>query len=171
MTVTRSKFSERQAGRAVAVDVLALSPQARRDILTAPAGQAALVVQNTTKYLSIPIAITCRVINAYLNFVTAPAASGGTATIQIDHVAVDGSTTTNIVASVTILSGFTAKIPVALTLAATNPSSCAAGGSFLVTVVTSNHTVGTADAGACVSLGVEAVEDTVINDTNAAVAG
>ena len=107
-----------------------------------------------------------KILSAYVNFVTLPACAGGTSTLAIDRIATDGSTATNIVAAADILSGYTAKVPVAQTLAATNPTAITAGQSILVTVTTSNNAVGTADVGASVTLWCEAVEDDVITDTN-----
>lgn len=89
-----------------------------------------------------------------------PACSGGTATIQIDAVAADGTTTVNIVAAVTLLSGITTKVPLALTLAATNPATLAVGSSILVTVVTSNNSVGAAGVGGTLKFHVEQLPDT-----------
>lgn len=169
MSRVRSKFSKRQAGQAVAVDVLALSPQARTFLVVLNASPAApWVVQNTTKTLSFtsPTTSGFKILAAYQNFVTAPVVSGGTSTLAVDRVAVDGSTATVIVTAATILSGYTAKIPVALTLAATNPAAITAGQSVLVSIVTSDHTVGTADTGASITFLCENVEDDVITDTN-----
>lgn len=167
MAVTRNKFSSRQAGPGVAVDVLALSPQARRRQIDLNAGQAALVVQNTSKYLTTTATYDMVIKGAYYNCVTAPAVSGGTATLKIERIATDGSTATEVVASVTLLSGITGDVAEALTLAATNPTEITAGQTIKVTVATSNHSVGTADAGSCISLLVEPVEDSVISDTDA----
>ncbi len=169
MAVTRAKASTHLLGGNVAVDVLGMSPQARAQTLTSPVNPHPIVVQNTTQTFAIPVTHNCKVLNGYVMFTTVPAVSGGTSTVQVDYVASDGSTTTNIVAAQTIL-GLTNKVPSAFTIAATNPTSCAAGGSFLFTVATSNNTVGTADVGGQVALGIERVEDAIISDTNTAVA-
>lgn len=168
MARIRSKFSKRQAGQAVAVDVLALSPQARQRTIVLSA-TAPLVVQNASKYLSATCPFTSgfKVVDAWVNFVTLPVCSGGTSTLAIDKVATDGSTTTSIVAAADILSGYTAKVPKQQTLAAT--VTLTAGQSILVTVATSNNTVGTADVGASVTLVVEPIEDDPISDSNTSV--
>lgn len=166
----RSHFSRRQAGERVAVDVLALSPQARRFEVVLNASPAApICVTNSTQYLTFTATRSLRVISAYVNFVVVPVVSGGTGTLAIDKVATDGSTTVSMVAAADILSGYTAKIPVAQTLAATNPTSITVGESIMVSVVISNNAVGTPDKGASITLLCEPVEDTVINDTNTAV--
>lgn len=167
MSRIRSKFSARQAGQAVAVDVLALSPQARVFPIVLPAS-APLVVQNVSKYISLSSGLTSgfKVLSAYVNFTTLPAASGGTSTLKIEKINTAGDTAVEIVAAADILSGYTAKVPKAQTIATTNPTAITAGESILVTVTTSNHTVGTADVGASVTLWCEAVEDSVITDTN-----
>ena len=168
----RTKFSERQAGERVAVNVLALSPQARRSHIVLNVSPAApLVVINSTQKLTFTSASTSgfKIIAVYVNFVAAPAVSGGTSTLGISRIAVDGSTATVIVTAATILAGYTARTPVVQTLAASNPTAITAGESVEVAIVTSNNTVGTADTGASVTFLVEAVEDAVINDTNATI--
>lgn len=170
MARIRNKFSKRQAGYGVAVDVLALSPQARTFPIVLNA-TAPLVVQATSKYVTMASGLTSgfKIISAYVNFVTLPVCSGGTSTLAIDKIATDGSTATNIVAAADILSGYTAKVPKVQTIAATNPSAILAGESVMVTVTTSNNAVGTADVGASITLWCEAVEDDVISDTNSTV--
>lgn len=171
-SITRTKFSVRQAGRAVCVDVPALSPQARSDTISYSSA-AALVVQNTTKYLTFPIASSSSngntgsgivVTGAMINFQTAPVVSGGTATIQIDSVTTGAGATTNIVAATTLL-GLTAQTPVQLTLATTNPAATVPTSLLLVTIVTSNNTVGTADVGFGLTIAYENVEDAIVQDT------
>ena len=169
MARNRSKFSQRQAGQAVAVDVLALSPQARTFPIVLNASPAApLVVTNSSQFLTAVSGLTSgfKINSIYVNFSVVPVVSGGTATLKVERIATDGSTATSIVAAADILSGYTANIPVAQTIAATNPSAITAGESVLVTVATSNNAVGTADKGASVTLWCEAVEDAVISDTN-----
>lgn len=169
MARTRSKFSNRQAGQGVAVDVLALSPQARRSYVVLNASPAApLCVQNTSQFLTFTSCSTAgfKIIAAYVNFTVVPVCAGGTSTLAIERIATDGSTATSIVAAADILAGYTAKIPVAQTIAATNPAAITAGESVLVTIATSNNVVGTADKGASVTLLIEQVEDAVISDTN-----
>jgi hypothetical protein len=156
----------------VAVDVLALSPQARTFPVVLNASPAApLVVQNTAKTLTFASGLTSgfKINSIYVNFEIVPVVSGGTSTLKVERIATDGSTATSVVAAADILSGYTAKIPVAQTLAAANPTAITAGESVMVTITTSNHSVGTADAGASVTLWCEAVEDSVISDTNATV--
>lgn len=111
--------------------------------------QVPTVVQATTRVFTLPITWPGRlsVRDVWLMFSTVPAVSGGTATIQIDSIAVDGTTAVVVVTAVTILSGFTNGIPVNLTLAATNPTSLAQGTSLKVSIITSNNSVGTADVG------------------------
>lgn len=170
MTVIRSKFSERQAGRAVCVDVLAHSPQSRARSHWVGMTSNLPVVQATTKYFVIPVLYDQIVQSISLVYKTVPVMSSGTATVQVDYVAVDGSTTTAIVAATSLLL-LTTLVPLALTLAATNPASCLSGGSWVFTVVTSNNTVGTADVGGGLTMRTEPVEATVISDTNATIAG
>lgn len=149
----------------IKADVGYLSPQARRQHVVLNA-TAPLVVQNVSKYMTMACGTTSgfKVIAAYVNFVTLPACAGGTSTLAIDKIATDGSTATNIVAAATVLSGYTAKVPLAQTLAATNPTAITVGESILVTVTTSNNVVGTADVGASVTLVIEPVEDTTISE-------
>lgn len=170
MARNRSKFSQRQAGQAVAVDVLALSPQARTFPIVLNASPAApLCVQNTSQFLTASCGLTSgfKINSIYVDFAVVPAVSGGTATLKVEKYNTAGDTATSIVAAADILSGYTAHIPVAQTLAATNPSAITAGESVVVTVATSNHSVGTPDKGASVTLWCEAVEDSVISDSNA----
>lgn len=166
MAVTRGRFSKHQQGRGVAVDVYALSPQARANRINLTSG-APLVVQASTKYLCYtePSTSGITVLGAYVTFAVAPVVSGGTSTLAITKYDTNGSTTTTIVTAATILSGYTAFIPVAQTLAATGIT-VTAGQSIVVTVTTSNNSVGTADVGAAVTLLVESVEDTIISDPN-----
>lgn len=163
-TVTRSKFSERQAGKNIAVDVLALSPQARSESFYLPATAVVPLTTSATKVAVIPVPTNVKVTGAQLSYTTIPVMASGTGTIQIDYVAVDGSTTTNIVAATSILL-LTAKIPLVLALATTNPAVCTGGGQLLITVVAST-TVNTADVGGGLTISFENVEDAVINDTN-----
>ena len=163
MSRIRSKFSQRQAGQATAVDVLALSPQARRYAvpLKLPAP-----VNGTLTYTSMSIPVSCKIVAAYMVYQVLPVISGGTMTMLLDTVAVNGSTTVNIVASLDVLSGFTAKVPVALTLAATNPTALTAGGSIQLTI-TSSANAPTADTGqGSLTLLLENIEDGVITDTD-----
>lgn len=144
-----------------------LSPQARRRHVVLNASPAApLCVQNTSQYLTFTSGTTSgfKIVAIYVNFVVAPVVSGGTATLAVDVVDTNGSTTTSVVAAADILSGYTAKIPVAQTLAATNPTAITAGQSVMVTVATSNNSVGTADKGASVTFVIEPVEDTTISE-------
>lgn len=169
MATVRNKFSKRQQGYHVAVDVLALSPQARTFPVVLNASPAApLVVQNTSKTLTFASGLTSgfKINSIYVNFEVVPVVSGGTSTLKVERIDTDGSTATSIVAAADILSGYSAKVPKAQTIAATNPAAITAGQSVMVTITTSNHAVGTADAGASVTLWCEAVEDSVISDTD-----
>lgn len=168
----RSRFSVRQAGRAVAVDVLALSPQARTFFSTIDPGSA-IVVQAQTKYftagvpvnnLSNPNSTTgVKLVGVSYTQQTAPAVAGGTATVQVDVVASDGSTTVNLVAATSLL-GLTSKVALQLAMAAT--PTIPTGSMILITVVTSNNSVGTADVGSSFTLGFEPVEDALITDSS-----
>lgn len=171
---TREPFSKRQAGRGVAVDGPALSPQARLQYLGAT-DMAGLLVTNSTQYWSFPVVQSSsdggtsaglRVVGMSVVFPSVvPACSGGTSTIQLDAVASDGSTTTNIVAATDLLTGFTTKIANKMTLAATNPATVPVGSYLVVSVITNNNAVGAAGLGGGFLIGVEQVEDTIINDT------
>lgn len=164
MAQNKSRASQRVFNDGTRVDVAALSPAARFDDWQVPLTATLPVVQATTKLLSIPVigyAIT--VLNAALVYTTIPVCAGGTATIQIDYVDVTGAVTTNIVAATSILA-LSAKVPLVLTLAATNPTSCAAGGQILFTVVTSNAVVGVADIGGGLTMGFQRVDPDPITD-------
>ena len=163
MPLNMAKASERVFNGTTRVDVAALSPSARTMGLHLQITLSNPVVQNTTKLISMPVTSALTVLSGYLSYVTVPAVAGGTATIQIDTVAADGTTTVNIVAATSIL-GLTNKVPLALTLAATNPASIAAGASFLITVVTSNNVVGTADIGGGLTIGFQRVDPNPITD-------
>lgn len=167
MPVTRSRFSVRQAGSRVAVDVKALSPQARRYEMTLTSS-GVMVVQNASRYMQAVVNSTAgvKVVGAYVTFAVVPAQSGGTATLSVRRCAVDGSTFTDIVTAATVLTGYTAFIPVVSTLAAANPSAITVGQSIVVTVTASNNAVGTNDSGCTVTLLLEPIEDTVISDTD-----
>ena len=144
MSITRERFSKRQAGRGIAVDVMAVSPQVRTDYFNF-SSIAAVVVQATTYYLTVPVPFSAtngnaaaagvRVTGAEVNFQTAPVSAAGTATIQIDRVATGGGTTTNIVAATNLLTR-TAQTPFKLTLAATNPAAIVPGDLIMVTIAT-----------------------------------
>lgn len=150
----------------VRVAVTDCSPTLRGDTMYVPLTNGGLaVVINTTKTLLIPVTGNALIVNTVtIGYVTVPAVSGGTATIQVDTVAADGSTTVNILAAVTLLTGLTNKVPLNLTLAATNPASIPAGASILITVVTSNNTVGTADVGGTLTIGYQGVDPNPITD-------
>lgn len=157
------KASERVFNATTRVDVAALSPQARTMAKTVALTSVLPVVQGTTKTLIIPVASALTVLGASIAYVTIPAVAGGTATLQIDTVAADGTTTVNIVAATSLLL-LTNKVPVALTLAATNPASIPAGASILLTVVTSNNVVGTADVGGGLTINFQRVDPNPITD-------
>ena len=161
----KNKASERVFGGQTVVDVPASSPNLHRMSINFTS-IAPVVVANGSKYFSYLVAqangLSIKAILAgFLK--TVPAQSGGTTTIQVDTIsAVDGTTTVNIVAATTLLTGFTAGIPVALTLAATNPAVIPFGDSILVTVTASNNSVGTADVGFGLTLLYAAKEASVI---------
>lgn len=162
MAQNYAKGSEFFVPFGIRLDVASLSPIARRrqTPLAAP-----VATQATATESIFPLAAACKVVSAYLVYPgTVPAVSGGTATIKIEHIASDGSTAVSIVDAVTILSGFTTQIPVALTLASTNPTTMAAGGSILVTVTTSNNTVGAPGTGGMLTLYLEPTEDSSISE-------
>jgi hypothetical protein len=164
MAQNMSKSSERLLNGQERVDVAALSPAARTQYIDMDATGNVPVVQNTTKVVARAIlTYALTVTGGSIVYTTIPVCAGGTATLQIDYVASDGATTTNIVAATSIL-GMTNKVPLALTLATTNPASCAAGGSLLYTVVTSNNAVGTADVGGVITLAVQPVDPNPITD-------
>ena len=163
MALNMAKASERVFNGTTRVDVAALSPSARTMSMHIQVTQALPVTQNVTKVLSMPVTSALTVLSAYLVYTTIPAVAGGTATIQIDTVAADGTTTVNIVAATSILL-MTNKVPLALTLAATNPASIAAGAQILFTIVTSNNAVGTADVGGGLSLAFQRVDPNPITD-------
>ncbi len=162
MAVTRSKFSVRQAGARVAVDVNALSPRARerRIDIDLPATTA-----NTTTYSAMRASgEPGTLVSGYAVFRTKPVIDDpGTITLTIDHVAADGSTVTTLVDAQT-LEGKTDLVPFALTLAAT-PAMLATG-SIRTSIATSNHTVSTAQVGGTVVLIYKPTEDAVISDTD-----
>ena len=165
MARTRSKFFERQAGQAVAVDCLALSPQAalRQLFMALPA-----TTQATTTYGNIkPVGINCQAVSGYVVFRTAPAVAGGTCTITLTYTAADGVTATVITATQDILSKSNL-VPFALTMTAT-PLMLATG-SLTLSIITSNNSVGTAQVGGELVLNVYPTEDTVISDSRSGVA-
>jgi hypothetical protein len=148
----------------VRVAVLDCSPTLRGDTMYVPLTNGGLgVVQASTKVLALPVMNPLVVNGAALVYTTIPACAGGTATIQIDYVNALNTVTTNIVAATSILA-LTNSIPLVLTLAATNPTTCAAGGSILVTVVTSNNAVGTADVGGTLTIAYQGVDPNPITD-------
>ena len=163
MAQNMAKASERVFNATTRVDIAALSPQGRYSAKTVALTSVLPVVQNTTKLLLIPVTSAMLVLNASIAYTTIPVVAGGTATLQIDTVAADGVTTVNIVAATSLL-GLTNKVPLALTLAATNPASVPAGASLLLTVVTSNNVVGTADVGGGFTIGFQRVEPNPITD-------
>lgn len=163
MAQNMAKASERVFNATTRVDVAALSPQARTLAKTVALTSTLPVVQGTTKTLIMPVASALTVLAVSIAYVTIPAVAGGTATLQIDTVAADGTTTVNIVAATSLLL-LTNKVPVALTLAATNPASIVAGGSILLTVVTSNNVVGTADVGGGLTINFQRVDPNPITD-------
>lgn len=160
-----AKFSKRVSAF-IKVDVDGASPQLKRREVTLSAS-APLVVQNASKYLQHVCSTTSgeKVVGVYVTFAVAPAQAGGTTTLSVRRCATDGTTFTTIVTAASILTGYTAFIPVAQTLAATNPTSITAGESIVVTVTASNDAVGTADVGATVTLLLEPIEDTTISES------
>lgn len=166
MAYTRSKASVRLDAGQMAQDVASLSPQARRYEMTFTSS-GVMVVQNASRYMQAVVnsASGLRVVGGYVTFAVVPAQSGGTTTLSVRRCATDGSTFTNIVTAATILTGYTAFIPVVCSLAATNPTAITVGQSIIVTVTASNDSVGTNDSGCTVTLLCEPVEDGVISDT------
>lgn len=167
MAVTRSKASKHLLTGNMAVDVLGASPQLRQfEVNLTTSGT--MCVNGATKYLQCVSGTTSgiKVTAAYVTFAVAPVMASGTSTLGIDRVATDGSTSTVIVTAASVLSGYTAFIPVAQTLAATNPSAITAGQTIRVTVTTSSNTVDTADVNCTVTLVCEHIEDTTISDSN-----
>lgn len=165
MSVNCAKASERVLNGTTRVDIAAASPQLRRFEITL-SSSAAMVVNGVTNYLCHTSASTSglKVIAAYVTCAVAPAVGGGTSTLSIKRYLVGGTSDADIVAAATILSGYTAFIPVLQTLAAANPAAITAGQSIVVTVTTSANVVGTADSGLSVTLLVEHVEDSPIVD-------
>lgn len=171
---TREPFSKRQAGRGVAVDTASLSPQARLQYFT-HTSNVGPVITNSTQLWAFPVCQSSsdggtsagiKVVGMSVVFPgVVPAVTSVTSTIQLDAVASDGSTTTVIVAAVTLLSGFTSKESVQMTLAATNPAVVPVGSILLVSIITGNNTVTAAGVGGGFSIAYENVEDAIINDT------
>lgn len=141
------KFSEHGLAVNTRVDIAAVTPQLRRHEINVAVPS---VVANSTTATGFAITRSAgmKVAAAYLTWYgTVPAQSGGTTTIQVDAVAADGTTVVVIVTAVTILTGQTANVPLALTLAATNPTTLAQGTSVKISIITSNNTVQTSGAG------------------------
>lgn len=164
-SAVQSKASERLLGANEVFDVGGMSPNAKARVINLV---IPTVVANSTTAtgLAIPAAMIAgmKVVGAQVTyFGTVPAQSGGTTTIQIDRIATDGTTATVIVALVTILTGLTANVAAALTLAATNPTAITAGQTIKASVIASNNTVQTsgADYGS-LTLHLEPIEETVI---------
>ncbi len=160
MAQNQAKFSERMSAL-VRVDVAALSPKARAwpQIFPLP-----IATQATTAYRNIPIVNAMKVTAVSINFQTLPAVSGGTDTLQLDYLSSSGATPIVVVTAVTTLSGLTANSSQALTLAATNPTTMIAGSLLRLARITSNNTVGTADAGGMMNVVLQPIEDTTISD-------
>lgn len=161
MTQVYNKASERVLGGQTLVDVPAASPQLRRYPVVIPVPQA---TQNATTETVFALARAVKIVAIYLVYPgVVPACAGGTSTIKVEHIAADGSTAVSIVGATDILTGFTTQIPVALTLAATNPTTMAGGGSVMASVVTNNNAVGAAGVAGALTFLVEPIEDTTIS--------
>ena len=160
MAFIRTKFSERQMGGGVAVDVLAGSPQARRRIVTIPINSAII---STAIYASFTAVTACKVVNCYITYPVLPLVAGGTQTVSVDILTTAGSSA-NMVAATSTLNNFTAMVARDMTLVNTT---LAAGQSVVATFLTSNNapTVNTG-VGGSVSFLLEPTEDAVISDTD-----
>lgn len=163
MANTCAKASQRFFNATTRMDVGALSPQARRFSMVLDSNTAT-VVRNTARVLTLTVPFDCLISAVYVNFQTIPVMAAGTSTLGIKHVATDGSTETVIVTAASVLSGYTARVAKAQTLAGTNPSEITAGTTVEVTVTTSDHAVGTADVGTSITFVCEPVEDDPISD-------
>ena len=134
-------FSTHGLGVGVAVDVNALSLNARRKVVTLAVPTP---TRNSSTYTGFTVPAqskSLKVVGADLCFFGIVPAGPSTATIQVDRIAVNGSSATVVVASLDILTGFTTKISNALTVAtATNPVA-SAGQTFMVTVTCSDQAV------------------------------
>lgn len=162
-----TKASERLLPHDMRVDVAALSDNAVR--FTVPlTANAAMVVQNASRYLTYNVCHPdgIKVVGIYWGFSqTVPAQAGGTATVKVETLdKADGTTATSIMDALTVLSGVSAGIPLAGTLASTNPTSVAAGSVIRAVVAADNNAVGTADVGFGLTLLCEAVEPTTITE-------
>ena len=165
-SITRSHFSRRALPRFTAVDVLSLSPQARRqfvkEVLFPVLTQNAVTLSANAAVLP----TNCSLIGGYVTFRTIPAAAGGTATFQVRSIAADGITKVFMTTALTVLA-MTNDVPVALVLAATNPVNLPAGTSLELVCTTSNNVVGTAQVGGTVTLLFEPTEDAIISYSTA----
>lgn len=145
MAQNLTKFSTNGLPAGTAIDVASASLNLRRRTVHKV---IPTVVANTSTYTGFIVTKTSKVTAVSICWYdTVPAESGGTVTIQVDAVAADGTTVVVIVTLVTILTGQTVNVPLALTLAATNPTTLASGTSIKVTVIASNNTVQTSGAG------------------------
>lgn len=158
-----SKASKRVFNATTRTDVDALSPQARYRVIVLDSNSA-MVVQNASRILTCTVPFDCVINAVWFNFQTIPVQAGGTATAGLSHVATDGSTATVIVTAATVLTGYTARVAKAQTLAATNPTEIVAGTTLELTVSASNDAVGTADVGFSATIRVTPVEDDPISD-------
>lgn len=141
-------------------DVAFESPQCRKRALymATPTCTQATTTYGNQKPLGQPLQVQ----SGYCVFRTAPIVSGGTATLLIEYIASDGTTATTIVAATTVLSK-TDLVPFALTIAVS--TTLAEGGSFRISITTSNNSVGTAPVGGEVVLTCYPVEDSAITES------
>ena len=165
---TMTKATDRQLGTGVSVDVTAASPKLRRQfaiVLDSPNFTQNTTVQGT----AVPHGIygaagtaVLRVIGAQCVFGTAPAVSGGTATINIQKIANDGTTKTALATATSAL-GQTANVVFDLTALAT-PLTVNGDEVLNVVSVTSNNAVGTQQVGGKITVYAEPIEDATIAD-------
>lgn len=166
---TMNKATERTLGMFDSVDVTGASPKLRRQfaiVLDSPNFTQNTTVQGTAIphgiYGSAGTAVL-RVLSAQVVFTTVPAVAGGTATINIQKVANDGTTKTALATATTAL-GRTNGVVFDLTALAT---ALTVNGDETISVVTvtSNNAVGTQQAGGKITINAEPIEDSVITDT------
>lgn len=161
MADKKTKVSERGQNRDLRVDVAALSPVARRQMVrTVPVG--AFTQNTTTKFSVGPVGVPATLKAAYYSARTLPI--GGALTITI--VAYDASADGEVVLTSALnpeVAAQTAREGGAFTLAATNVA-LAAADTIELHVAADNNAVGTAQVDGYVTLVWEPTEDTTIED-------
>lgn len=166
---TMNKATERTLGMFDSIDVPGASPKLRRQFcltLDSPNFTQNTTVQGTAIphgiYGSAGTAVL-RVLGAQVVFTTVPAVAGGTATINIQKIANDGSTKTPLATATTALSRTNG---VVFDLTALATALTVNGDETLnVVTVTSNNAVGTQQVGGKITIYAEPIEDTTITDT------